>query len=54
MTWAIALLACTSSGTYNEVAKLMMLPHINAIYRKRAEIITTNNDNAYCLHMHMI
>ena len=54
MTWAITLLAHTSSGTYNEVAKLMMLPHIRTIYRKTAELITTKNDKAYCLHMHTI
>ena len=34
MTWAITLLAHTSSGTYNEVPKLMMLPHIRTSYRK--------------------
>jgi hypothetical protein len=54
MTWAIALLACTSSGTYNKVAKLMMLPHIRTVYRKTAEMITTKNNKAYCLHMHTI
>jgi hypothetical protein len=54
MTWAIALLARTSSGMYNEVAKLMMLPHVRTVYRKMAEMITTKNDKAYCLHMHTI
>jgi len=54
MTWAIALLACTSSGTYNEVAKLMRLPHIRTVYKKTAELIMTKNDKAYCLHMHTI
>jgi hypothetical protein len=54
MTWAIALLARTSSGTYNEVAKLMMLPHIRTVYRKTSELITTKKDKAYCLHMHTI
>ncbi len=28
MNWAIAFLARNSAGTYNEVAKIMMLPHI--------------------------
>ena len=54
MTWVIALLARTSSGTYNKIAKLMMLPHIRTIYRKTAELITTKKDKAYCLHMHTI
>ena len=54
MNWAIAFLARTSSGTYNEVAKIFMLPHISTIYRKTAEIITTKNDEAYCLHMNTI
>jgi hypothetical protein len=41
MNWAIALLARTSSGTYNKVAKIMMLPNIRTIYRKTAELIMT-------------
>ncbi len=32
MNWVIAFLACTSSGTYNEVAKIFMLPHISTVY----------------------
>ncbi len=32
MNWAIAFLACTSSGTYNKVAKTFMLPHISTVY----------------------
>jgi hypothetical protein len=54
MNWAIAFLARTSSGTYNEVAKIFMLPHISTVYQKMAEIITTKNDKAYCLHMNTI
>jgi hypothetical protein len=54
MNWAIAFLARTSSGTYNEVAKIFMLPHIRTVYQKTAEIITTKNDKAYCLHMNTI
>ncbi len=46
MNWAIAFLARTSSGTYNEVAKMLMLPHISTDYQKTAEIITTKNDKA--------
>ena len=37
MNWAIAFLAHTSSSTYNEVAKIMMLPNISTVYRKTAE-----------------
>jgi hypothetical protein len=54
MNWAIAFLARTSSGTYYEVAKIFMLPHISTVYQKMAEIITTKNDKAYCLHMNTI
>jgi hypothetical protein len=54
MTWAIALLARTSSGRYNKVANFMMLPHIRTVYRKTAELIMTKNNKAYCLHMHTI
>jgi hypothetical protein len=41
INWAIAFLVRTSSGTYNEVAKIFMLPHISTVYRKTAELITT-------------
>ncbi len=54
MNWAIAFLACTSSDTYNDVAKIFMLPHISIVYRKKAEMSTTKNDKAYCLHMNTI
>jgi hypothetical protein len=51
MSWAIAFLSCTSASTYNEVAKIMMLPNISTVYRKTAEMITTKSDKAYCMHM---
>ena len=54
MSWAIAFIACTSASTYNEVAKIMMLPNISTVYRKTAELITTKNDKAYCMHMNAI
>jgi hypothetical protein len=54
MNWAIAFLACTSSGMYNKVAKTFILPHISTVYQKTTELITTKNDMAYCLHMHTI
>jgi len=54
MNWAMAFLSRTSRRTYNEVAKIMMLPCIGTVYRKTAEIISTKNDKAYCLHMNTI
>jgi hypothetical protein len=54
MNWAIAFLACTSSGTHNKVAKIFMLTHISTVYQKTAEMITTKNDKAYCLQMNTI
>ena len=54
MNWAIAFLAHTSSSTYNEVAKIMMLPNISTVYQKTAELITSKNDKAYCMHMNTI
>ncbi len=54
MNWAIAFLARTSASTYNEVAKIMMLPHIRTIYRKMAELIMAKTDKAYCLHINTI
>ena len=54
MNWAIACLARTSASTYNEAAKITMLPNISTVYRKKAELITTKNDKAYCTHMNTI
>ena len=54
MNWAIAFLARTSSGTYNDVAKIFMLPHISTVYQNPTVMITTKNDKAYCLHMNTI
>ena len=54
MNWAIAFLAHTSSSTYNEVAKIMMLPNISTVYSKTAELITSKNDKIYCMHMNTI
>jgi hypothetical protein len=52
--WAMAFLACTSVCIYNEVAKIMMLPHSRTVYRKMVELITTKHNKAYCLHMNTI
>ena len=54
MNWAIALLAPTSSSTYKEVSKIMMFPNISTVYQKTAELITSKNDKAYCMHMNTI
>ena len=54
MNWAIAFLARTYASTYNEVAKIMMLPNIFTVYRKTAELITTKNDKACCMHMNTV
>jgi hypothetical protein len=54
MNWAIAFLAHTSSSTYNEVAKIMMLPNISTVYWKTAKIITSKNNKAYAMHMNTI
>ena len=53
----MAFLACTSASTYNKIAKIVTLPNnISTVYRnqKMAELITTKNDKAYCLHMNAI
>ena len=54
MNWAIAFLACTSACTFNEVAKIKMLPNISTVYGKTAELIATKNDKAFCMHMNTI
>ncbi len=51
LNWAIAFLACTSASVYSNVAKVMMLPHISHIYKKTAELVSTEKDKAYGLHM---
>ena len=54
MNWAIAFLAQTSVRVYAEVAKIMMLPHISHVYRKTAELVSTQNDKAFGLHINTI
>ncbi len=54
LNWAIAFLACTSSWVYEEVAKIMMPPHISHVYRKMAELISTRSDKAFELHLNTI
>ena len=51
INWAIAFLVHTSSSTYNEVAKIMMLPNIITVYWKTAKLITSKNNKAYCMHI---
>ena len=54
MNWAIAFLARTSSSVYKDVQNVMMLPDISYVYRKTAEMVSTNNDKAWGLHLHTI
>jgi hypothetical protein len=54
LNWAIAFLARTSSRVYEEVAKIMMLPHISHVYRKTAKLISTLSDKAFGLHLNTI
>jgi hypothetical protein len=56
MNRVIAFLACTSASTYNKVAKIMMLPNTKYQHcpRKTAELVTTKNDKANCMHMNTI
>ena len=54
LNWAIAFLARTSANVYNEVAKVMMLPTISHVQRKTAELISTDKDKAFTLHMNTI
>ncbi|KAL9182387.1 hypothetical protein ACHAXT_013039 [Thalassiosira profunda] len=54
LNWAIAFLARTSASVYNEVAKVMQLPHISYIYRKTAELVSTMGDKAYAVNMDTI
>ena len=54
MNLVIAFLALTSARIYAEVAKIMMLPHISHVYRKMAELVSTQNDKAFGLHINTI
>jgi hypothetical protein len=51
LNWAIAFLMCTSARVYNNVAKVMMIPHISHIYKKMSELVSMKNNKAYGLHM---
>jgi len=39
---------------YKDVAKVMLLPDISYVYRKTAEMVSTNNDKAWGLHLNTI
>jgi hypothetical protein len=54
MNWAIAFLARTSKRVYEEVAKVMMLPHISHVYRKKAKLVSMQSDKAFGLHINTI
>ncbi len=54
LNWAITFLAQTSAYVYKEVALVMMLPDISYVYRKTADMISTNKDKAFTLHMNTI
>ena len=54
LNWAIAFLARTSANVYNEVAKVMMLPSISHVHKKTVELISTDKDKAFTLHMNNI
>jgi hypothetical protein len=46
LNWAIAFLTRTSASVYNNVANVMMLPHIIHIYKKTLELVSMENDKA--------
>ncbi len=50
LNWAIAFLARTSASVYNEVRKVMKLPHISYVYKKTAEMVSTMDDKAYAIN----
>ncbi len=55
MNWAIAFLARTSARVYAEVAKIMMLsPHISHVYKKTVELVSTQSNKAFFLHINTI
>ena len=54
LNWAIAFLAKTSASVYNEVQKVMKLPHISYIYKKTAEMVSTLGDKAYAINIDTI
>jgi hypothetical protein len=47
--WATVLHARTSKRVYNEISKVMKLPHISTIYRKGNELVSSRNSRAYSL-----
>ena len=51
LNWSIAFLARTSSSTYREVAKIMLLPDISFVYRKTKELVSRSSDKGYSIHI---
>ena len=49
MSWSMELLARTSVNTYDEVHKVMRLPHISYVYKKSGEIIASAHQRAFSL-----
>ncbi len=54
MNWGIAFLAHTSARVYAEVAKVMMLLFISHVYRKKVELVSTQSNKAFGLHINII
>lgn len=47
--WAIVMHARTSYRVYNEIAKVMRLPHISTVYKKGNEVVSTGSTRAFSL-----
>ena len=45
----MCLLACTSVNNFQEVWKVMKLPHISCLYKKSNEIISNHNQHAFSI-----
>lgn len=54
LDWAIAFLAKTSISTYNEVRKVLKLPHISYVYKKTAEMVSSVKDKAWAVNIDTI
>ena len=49
MSWSMTLLARTSANNFQEVRKVLRLPHISYVYKKSDEVISSANQRAFSL-----
>ena len=52
LSWSMELLARTSVNTFQEVSKVMRLPHISNVYKKSGSFLVPINGHSHCASKH--